>query len=356
MIRKLAAATIVIAALIALAAPVRADSFECGPFGDPPAQVNHGYFASFVSSHNPICFGGKVIGPWNDPEGTPRYACLYEPENRQGPLPLIVFFHGSIATADSVKLTGIPAMAGNTDLGGAKPGFILLAPEGRYTTHFYPGPDANAIGWDNWYRQLNPGGDLTAGAITYQENLDALAADHFVHDLIAAGGVDTNRIYAMGWSNGAAMALLYALNRPWLAAAAVYSAPSPFGAFTDPCPQTPVSSTPSDKSQIQVLNTRVPIMHVRNSCDIAGTCPNGNVLAKQMLALKVDFQDMILDPSGMRVYACDDTCGTDPNGDGAVGASGTFRGLLHHMRWPPQEWTDRMMVFLRDHPLSAARK
>lgn len=356
--RAIAAVSLGFAALIAAFAPsVRADGDACGPFGDPPAQVNHGYFASFVSAHNPICIGGKVVGPWNDPEGTARYACLYEPEPRPGiPLPLIVFFHGSLATADTIKLTGIPAMVGDTDLGGTRRGFILLAPEGRYTTHFYPGPDANALGWDNWYRQLNPDGDVTVGGTVYQENLDALAADHFVHDLIAGGTVDTNRIYAMGWSNGAAMAILYALNRPWLAAAAVYSAPSPFGAFNDPCAQKPVNSTPSNKSEIQVLNPRVPIMHVRNSCDIAGTCPNGSVLAKQMLDLKLDFQDMILDPSGMRVDACDDTCGTDPKGNGSVGASGSFRGFIHHVRWPPREWTDRMMVFLRDHPLAPSQK
>lgn len=349
----IAAVSILIAAL---APATFADGPQCGPFGDPPAQVNHGYFASFVSAHNPICIGGTVVGPWSDPEGTARYACLYEPEHREGPLPLIVFFHGSIATADSIKLTGLPGLVGGTDLGGAKRGFVLLAPEGRYATHFYPGPDADAIGWDNWYRQLNPDGAVTVGGQAYEENLDALAADHFVHDLVAAGSVDANRIYAMGWSNGAAMGILYALNRPWIAAAAVYSAPDPFGAFDDPCAQTPVSSPPSDQSQIQVLNTRAPIMHVRNSCDIAGICPNGNVLAKQMLALKVDFQDVILDPSGMRVYACDDTCGTDPKGSGSIGWSGSFRGFIHHVGWPSKEWTDRMLVFLRDHPLAPGNK
>ena len=143
---------------------------------------------------------------------------------------------------------------------------------------------------------------------------------------------------------------------PWVAAAAVYSAPDPFGAFNDPCPQTPVASAPSGDSQIQVLNARVPIMHVRNSCDIAGICPNGNLLAKQMAALKVDFQDVILDPSGMRVYACDDTCGTDPNGGGSLGWSGSFRGFIHHAQWPSKEWTDRMLVFLRDHPLAPNHK
>lgn len=329
---------------------------ECGPFGDPPAQVNQGWFASFLSAHNPICFGGRAVGPWTDPDGAARYACLYGPEDRQGPLPLVVFLHGSIATADSVKLTGLPALADTTDLGGAKPGFILLAPEGRYAKHFYPRPDANALGWDNWYRQLNPSGDVTVSGAVYKENADAAAIDHFVHELVAAGGVDTRRIYVMGWSNGAAMAILYALNRPWIASAAIYSAPNPFGALNDPCPQTPVDFTPSGNSEVQVLNPRVPIMHVRNSCDIGGICPNGNVLASQLRALKADFDDAVVDASGMRVHACDDSCGTSPMADGSVGTSGEFRGFVHHVRWPSSEWTQRMLVFLREHPMTGQPK
>src|SRR5438105_8607223 len=76
---------------------------QCSPFGDPPARVDRGWFATSVSNHNPICFGGKVVGPWRDADGLNRYACLYEPKSaaKDNPLPLVIVLHGSLATADS---------------------------------------------------------------------------------------------------------------------------------------------------------------------------------------------------------------------------------------------------------------
>jgi predicted esterase len=328
----------------------------CGPFGDPPAKVNTGFFASAITSHNPVCFGAKVIGPWKDPDGTDRYACLYQPAqvSRANPLPLIVFLHGSLATADSTKLTGLPDLVDKTELGAKTRGFIMIAPEGRYTTHYYPGTDANALGWDNWYRQLNPTGDVTIAGVTYKENLDAAAIDHFISDEIATGNVDTRRIYVMGWSNGAAMALLYALNRPSIAAAAVYSSPDPFGAFNDPCPQTPVNHSPASNSEVQVFNPHAPLMHVRNSCDIGGICPNGNLFASQVRAIGANLDDVILDPDGKKITACDDSCGTDPMAKGEVGASGTARGIAHHIRWP-SAYNSAMLDFLKQHSLASGK-
>jgi pimeloyl-ACP methyl ester carboxylesterase len=85
-----------------------------------------------------------------------------------------------------------------------------------------------------------------------------------------------------GWSNGAAMAVLYALNRPEIKAVAIYSAPDPFGAFDDPCPQIPVSHPTTNWKEIEEPNSHLAIMHVHDSCDIAGICPNGERLAQQM--------------------------------------------------------------------------
>src|SRR5258708_30708656 len=98
----------------------------------------------------------------------------------------------------------------------------------------------------------------------------------------------------MGWSNGAAMAILYALNRPWIAAAAVYSAPDPFGAFIDTCPQTPVAATPGGIGQLQVFNPRVPVMHVRNDCDIGGIWPNRSRLAPEVPRLRDSIEGILL--------------------------------------------------------------
>ena len=329
---------------------------QCSPFGDPPAQINHGVIATSFAAHNPICFGGRVLGPWKDSDGSDRYACVYEPEghSRDNPLPLVVFIHGSIATADSVKLTGLVAEIGKADLGGKKPGFILLAPEGRYTTHYYPGLDSNAMGWDNWYRQLSPAGDVTVGGTTYKENVDAATIDHFIQDETASGEVDPSRIYLTGWSNGAAMALLYALNRQSIAAAAVYSAPDPFGAFNDPCPQTPVARAPTSNAQLQIFNPHVPLMHVRNSCDIGGICPNGDTFASQMRSIGVSLDEVILDPEGKPVTACDPSCGSSPMATGDVSTGGTLRGILHHVQWPTAS-NLRMFEFMKQHPLAPGK-
>ena len=345
------ACTFISLLVFAISVVAVADDSKCTPFGDPPAEVNHGYYANFVTAHNPVCFGGKILGPWNDADGTPRYSCLYEPAtaSKDNPLPLVIFLHGSIATADSIRLTGLYRLIDKADLGAKKPGFIILAPEGRYTTHYYPGLDSNGLGWDNWYRQLNPSGDVTVGGTVYHENADAAAIDHFVSEYLAQGKVDRRRIYAMGWSNGAAMAILYSLNRPWIAAAAVYSSPDPFGAFNDPCPQTPVAAPPTSLKELQVFNPHLPVMHVRNDCDIGGICPNGNKLARELRSLGDVVADVILDSAGVPVTSCEATCGTDEMANGKVSSLGSLRGAAHHLKWPAS-WNEKMLAFLKDHP------
>lgn len=355
--RQALARGLAIVILVSLAR-VASAADRCTPFGDPPAQVNRGFFANLISSHNPICFGGRTLGTWKDSDGTDRYACIYEPEqhSRDNPLPLLVFLHGSLATADSIRLTGLTGAIETNALGDNKRGFILLAPEGRYTTHYYPGViDSNAMGWDNWYRQLNPSGDVTVAGTTYKENVDAAAIDHFIQEEVATGEVDTTRIYLSGWSNGAAMALLYALNRQSIAAAAIYSAPDPFDAFNDPCTQTPVPRAPTSDAQVQIFNPRIPLLHVRNSCDIAGICPNGTNFALQMKSIGVNLDDVILNSDGTPVSACDDTCGTSPKANGDVTLLGGAAGFAHHMQWP-SAYNAQMFAFLKQHPLLPASK
>ncbi|MGH7813157.1 MAG: hypothetical protein ACREQI_04050 [Candidatus Binataceae bacterium] len=343
--------TSITAAMLAVslsAGPALAGNSQCGPFGDSPEKVLTGFLPRFVSEHSPECFEGKLLGPWKDSDGTERYSCLYEPKSmppgRQ--FPLVVFLHGSMFSADSILVTNLVKAADTTDLGAGRPGFVLLAVEGRDTDHYYIGPDRTGLGWDNWYRQLNPSGNVTIAGKTYKENVDAAAIDHFIAQEIATGKVDPKRIYLTGWSNGAAMALLYVLNRPNVAAAAIYSAPDPFGAFGDPCEQTPVANSPANNGEVQIFNPKVPVMHVRNACDIGGICPNGNRLAKQMRSAGVNFDDVIIDADNNRVASCDVSCGTDPDGGGDIPTLGFIRGAKNHFFWPG-EWTGRMLEFLK---------
>lgn len=323
----------------------------CGPFGDAPVKV--------LGAVKPECGAGQLLGPWRDSEGTAHYACLFEPDSAspKNKLPLLVFLHPSLFDAATVGRTGLLKMAATYPLSGdpKRPGFLVLALQGRRTSHFYPFPDNRGSGWDNWYRQLSPDGSVKVGGKAYPENVDAAAIDHFVMQVAQAGKVDTRRIYLTGWSNGASMAMLYALDRPDIAAAAVYSGPDPFGAFNDPCSQTPVAGTPANDKQIRIFNPRVPIMHVHNSCDIGGTCPNAERLAKELRAAGVSIEDVIIDGSGRRVDACWSWCGTSPDAYMNLLSCpiGWTLGLYHHSRWPT-EWNRAMLDFLRGHPLHPA--
>jgi len=151
------------------------------------------------------------------------------------------------------------------------------------------------------------------------------------------------------------MGLLYAVNRPNIAAAAVYSAPDPFGAFNDTCRQRPVAGAPADNGEIEIFNPAARTMHVRNSCDVGGICPNGLLMASQLNAAGVVVDDVILDNRQQQVSSCMDSCGTDPKAPAKSTATvmGGITGLGNHMRWP-KEWTTAMLDFFRQHPLNPA--
>ncbi len=331
-------------------ARARSSPAICEPFGDPPAI--------FIGVVKPDCLHGTLLGPWKDPDGNDRYACLWEPYPAASKrrLPMVIYLHPSLFGPRTVAQTDLLVDQDSTALGAGEngTGYIVLAPAGRNTLHHYPRPDEKGIGWDNWYRQLNPAGATTVHHGRYRENVDAAAIDHFAAAELATGKVDSSRIYITGWSNGAAMALLYALNRPTIAAAAVYSGPDPFGAFNDPCPQTPVKGPAADDSQVQIFNPTVPTMHLHNSCDIAGICPNGELLAKQLKTAGVPMRDTIINFTGEQVNQCMLSCGADSGANGAPGSDplGYSLGFMEHARWP-KKWTPVILDFMRGHPLDA---
>lgn len=317
----------------------------CGPFGDPPVAA--------ATSVKPWCAGGKLLGPWQDSEGTDRFACLYEPAIAQSSahLPMVVYLHPSFFGVWTIRLTGLLSSAETITLSNdpAQAGFIVLAPVGRKSAHFYPFPDNNGLGWDNWYRQLKPGG-IRIGDSTYPENVDAATIDHFIKVEVDSGKIDESRIYLTGWSNGAAMAYLYALNRPAIAAIAVYSAPNPFDALGDLCPQFPVASNPISNQEIQVSNPNVPTMHIHNACDAVGICPTAERMTAQLRASNVGVEDLILNPIGGYTDHCYDLCGSDPKGDADLLTNplGWSLGLSDHMLWPTRQ-TSAMLDFMRHH-------
>lgn len=325
---------------------------ECSPFGNAPATV----VADEIPGESiPLCLLGRRLGPWQDADGRDRYACLYEPPGTStvAPLPLLVFVHPSEYPADSILATNLLELQNVTSLGDdpGQTGFIILAPQGRNTTHFYPAPDDQGLGWDNWYRQMSPQGALVGGAF-YAENVDAAAIDHFIDEQTKTARVDPARIYLSGWSNGSAMAILYGLSRPQVAAIAVYSAPDPFHAFNDPCPQRPVVGEPANDRELHVANQRLPILHIHNDCDIAGICPNGERMADILRAEGIEIVDVLINSLLLPATECVDACGTNPDAtfDPSTNSLGFTLGAANHSRWP-QPTTIEMLQFLREHPL-----
>ncbi len=349
MTRLAAVRALILCAVASVAATAGADT--CNPFGDAPRPL--------TPNNEPVtCYPGTTMPAWTDADGNARTACLYEPASASptSPLPMIVYLHPSLFTADTISAaTNILDSQNTADLSGdpARPGFIVVAPEGRATQHFYPSPDDTGTGWDNWYRQVDKKGrDVTIGTVTYALNVDVATIDHYIDAEVATGKVDSKRIYVTGWSNGAAMGFLYGLNRKGIAAAAVYTAPNPFEAFNDPCAQDPVKHRASTNAELRLSNPRLPVYHVHNACDIAGICPNGELLLSQLLDIGVRCTDLIIndDETPAMPNVCDPACGTNPDADMnfADNPEGYTRGSQNHTRWPKSQ-TQGMLDFFRAH-------
>jgi predicted esterase len=319
--------------------PVAATGAGCaGIAGDPPrpqTQSVDGILANLYLIAG-LCTvrGGEVLS-WTDPGGTARQACLHLPaaSSPDHPLPLVTFLHGSLFPGDPQTFTLVSALEDKidtADLTGdpARPGFALLVVEGRDTQHYYPTPDDTGWGWDNWYRNFD--------RLSPDLNVDAATVDHFITTVRERGIADPKRLYMTGWSNGAAMSILYGLNTPGIAATSVYSPPEAFSDVADPCAQ-PLFG-----------NNLRPIMTVHNSCDIIGICITGGEGLKRKVATTMPgltLRSVIIDVQQNEVAACDPSCAYDGSAVDAVSP-----GALLHLRWP-QNWTDEMLHFLRDHPL-----
>lgn len=326
------------AAAGAAVAPVVADGAACaGIHGNPPAELTNSPSALLGTLSNLAQYctlrGGEVLS-WADGDGTPRQACLYVPAqaSAQSPLPLVVFLQGSIFPADQqVLLSQYDTLYESADLTGDpnRPGFVLLVPQGRDTTHHYPFPDDTGLGWDNWYRNF----DRADPAI----NRDVQTIDHFIAEVKSRGIVDERRVYLTGWSNGAAMAILYGLNTPGIAATAVYSSPDPFVDVADPCAQPPFG------------NNLRPIMTVHNDCDIIGICTTGSEGFGERIARTIpqlEYRTVIVDLQQQEVAACNASCRYDGNPARLLSP-----GAVRHLIWPTQ-WNAPMFAFLRERPLS----
>ena len=66
--------------------PICVPTATCTRYGNDPVPYDPADVAVM-----PSCFGGTLLGPVADRNGTPRYACLYQPASASTrPLPLVV--------------------------------------------------------------------------------------------------------------------------------------------------------------------------------------------------------------------------------------------------------------------------
>lgn len=133
-------------------------------------------------------------------DGLTRSYDLYIPTTyAETPLPLVIALHASGGSAQSMAaMTGFNAIA-------EREGFLVLYPEGPYAYWDY---GAGLSGWEDVPNVLNDPGYLRA-----------------VFDEVLAGyAVDLDRIYAVGFSNGARMAYRLGCELPELAAIAAVAA------------------------------------------------------------------------------------------------------------------------------------
>lgn len=316
--------------------PMAAPGASCdAKYGNPPRpEVNSLTGLLQLASLCSSLYGESLS--YTDSNGTPRSACLVSPPGTapNSPRPLLVWLHPSLFPMDSVLITDIPARLYSADLTGdaMRPGYSLLLVAGRDTEHFYPFPDDTGLGWDNWYRNL----DRASPAL----NVDVAAIDHFIAEVKARDIVDEKRVYLSGWSNGSAMAQLYGLNTPGIAAAAVYSAPNPFDDSTDPCPQSAFG------------NNKLAMLHVGNHCDIIGICNSSEALLGEL-----ETRGLAAPVESIRVNALLQEvqgCATQPACLAPADPSNPLEladiGAVNHLRWP-FGYTDRMLAFLKAHPL-----
>ena len=311
---------------------------DCTQYGDPPAKVVGPILSPTGLEDLVIICGGEIVD-LTDYTGAPRKACLYvnPASTAQRPLPLVVWLHPSlVSTSLSFPLTGFDLARDsqrlNSDDDGAV-GFSYLLPLGRNTEHKYQFPDNVGLGWDNWYRNL----DRTSPDL----NVDVDFLDKAIALAKARVPVDPRRVFMSGWSNGAAMALLYALNTDGIAGTSVYSAPDPYRDGVDPCTQAPHPTFAT------------PTQDTHNYCDLVGICTTGKYFYDDLRVRYPRLKQslVVIDTLTAASKSRDDDAQCDPVCQGTCFLT---EGLLAHLRWPATRNNDTFFAFMRQHPLPRA--
>lgn len=293
------------------------DTATCNQWGAPPIQTLDP--VTKVPLHE-----DATLLTWEQDSVT-RYACLNYPAQADSAAhqwPLIVYLHGSMTTPSSLYEEGRAffelrdTFQLSTD--DSVHGFIILSPEGRHAEPWSDGGIHTGDGfhWDEWYRDPD-------------ENLDALAIDHFLDEVVATGKVDPSQVYVFGWSNGAFMTVLYSSWRSdRVAAMAQYAGANPWA--RTPCP-IPLQ-----------YDRQVPLVLLRNLCDALVPCDSTNKWIDTLEARDWPFVYYSLDSLGHLA----------PDDSPCIGDCPTLVGKANHVHWPRKPALIQMLDFLKAHPMA----
>ena len=298
---------------------------------------------------------------WDDPNGVTRSACLFSPvgASASSQRPLVVWLHGGgIGSADNVyNHTSLREKAPVYNLSGdpQRPGFHLLSVHGRHL-HYPTEAARDGNHHDFYFRDFNaPSG-----------NPDIANIDRLIDELVSGGSVDPQRIYFMGWSNGAFFSQMYVIARQ-LTATPGGNHPAAAVAYTGADPFNNTSAAQSPSCQLDPYPFwRAPIFLVSRACDVVA-CDSAQALDLERQGVVVapghivgdwenilhntigntDVSRLIVSGTGQSVA----NCTPPPFCTGSI-------ALLNHLRWPDGvadgsgiDHELEMLDFLRDHPL-----
>jgi len=265
---------------------------------------------------------------------------------------------GGGGSADNVyDYTTLRAKAPSYNLSGdpQRPGFFLLSVQGRHL-HYPTEAPRDGNHHDFYFRDF----------ASPSRNPDIANVDRLLDDLVRTGNVDPQRIYFMGWSNGAFFSQMYVIarqqtptpdgNRP--AAAVAYTGADPFNNINS-------AQSPSCALDPYPLST-APIFLVSRACDIVacnvaqarslenqgGVAEPGHIVGEWQTKL----QNAVANPNVSRLIV---------RGNGQITKSCTAApfctstiAVLNHVRWPDGvadgsgiDHEPVMLDFLRNHPL-----
>ncbi len=250
---------------------------EAAPDGSPDVQEDVPGEAEGGEPDAAETSTGLERRTYSGPEGQRSYLIRRPPGG--GDMPLVVVLHGCNQAADSfATLTGFDALADEAS-------FIAVFPEQSGAANPY-------FCW-NWFLEEQQRRDVGEAAI-----LRAI-----VGEVVAEGGVDVSRVYAVGLSAGGAMAVVLGTVFADVFAAVGTVEGCPFRGT--PCLNEPSSLTGDELAllahEAMGAHARVlPVFVVQGDADVFVAPANGDLLVEQWLGVADLLDNDLLDQSVSR--------------------------------------------------------